>query len=91
MQILSATIKNRPKRREASNRNAVADEVRKRKEQQMNEKTAKAIQHEELHLALTEDISNLIAKHLPKFDNNIEEQTWNLLALFLDETIQQLS
>jgi hypothetical protein len=35
LQILSATIKNRPKRREASNRNAVADEVRKRKEQQM--------------------------------------------------------
>ena len=57
----------------------------------MNEKTEKAIRHEELHLALTEDISNLIAKHLPKFDNNIEEQTWNLLALFLDETIQQLS
>jgi hypothetical protein len=46
---------------------------------------------EELHLALTEDISDVIAKHLPKFDNNIEDETWKLLALFLDETIQQLT
>jgi len=75
-------LTDRPKRREASNRNAVADEVRKRKEQQMN--------NEELHLALTEDISEVIAKHLPSFDNNIEAETWSLLMLFLDETIHQL-
>lgn len=57
----------------------------------MNEATEKKIKHEELHLALTEDISNIIAKHLPNFDNNLEEQTWALLMLFLDETIQQLN
>lgn len=45
---------------------------------------------EELHLALTEDISDVIAKHLPKFDNNISAETWALLMLFLDETIHQL-
>jgi hypothetical protein len=45
---------------------------------------------EELHLALTEDISDVIAKHLPNFDNNIEADTWNLLMLFLEETIYQL-
>jgi len=56
----------------------------------MNERTEKAIQHEELHLALTEDISNVIAKHLPSFDNNLENETWQLLMLFLDETINQL-
>jgi hypothetical protein len=46
--------------------------------------------NEELHLALTEDISEVIAKHLPSFDNNIETETWSLLMLFLDETIHQL-
>jgi hypothetical protein len=56
----------------------------------MNERTEKAIQHEELHLALTEDISNVIAKHLPSFDNNLENETWQLLMLFLDEAINQL-
>lgn len=45
---------------------------------------------EELHLALIEDISDVIAKHLPNFDNNIEDETWKLLVLFLDETIHQL-
>ncbi len=57
----------------------------------MNQKTEKAIQHEEVHLALTEDISNVIAKHLPSFDNNISAETWQLLMLFLDETIHQLA
>jgi hypothetical protein len=57
----------------------------------MNQATEKAIKHEELHLALTEDISNVIAKHLPNFDNNISAETWSLLMLFLDETIQQLT
>ena len=47
--------------------------------------------NEELHLTLTEDISNVIAKHLPSFDNNIEADTWKLLMLFLDETIHQLT
>lgn len=46
---------------------------------------------EELHLALMEDISDVIAKHLPNFDNNIEEETWKLLPLFLDEVIHQLA
>jgi hypothetical protein len=57
----------------------------------MKQETEKAIQREELHLALTEDISEIIAKHLPNFDNNIETETWQLLMLFLDETIQQLT
>jgi hypothetical protein len=56
----------------------------------MNERTEKAIQHEELHLALAEDISNVIAKHLPSFDNNLENESWQLLMLFLDEAINQL-
>lgn len=56
----------------------------------MNQETEKAIQREELHLALTEDISDVIAKHLPKFDNNLSAETWSLLMLFLDEAIQQL-
>jgi hypothetical protein len=46
---------------------------------------------EELHLAMLEDFSNVIAKHLPNFDNNIKEETWNLLPLFLDEIIHQLT
>jgi hypothetical protein len=56
----------------------------------MNQATEKKIKHEELHLALTEDISNVIAKHLPSFDNNLENETWQLLMLFLDEAINQL-
>jgi hypothetical protein len=46
---------------------------------------------EELHLAIMEDISDVIAKHLPKFDNNIEAETWALLPLFVDEVIHQLA
>lgn len=46
---------------------------------------------EDLHLAMMEDISNVIAKHLPNFDNNIEDKTWALLPLFIDETINQLT
>ena len=45
---------------------------------------------EKAHLALVEDFSNVIAKHFPNFDNNISEETWNLLLLFTDETIYQL-
>jgi hypothetical protein len=47
--------------------------------------------HEELHLAILEDVSNVIAKHLPRFDNNITAETWKLLELFTDETINQLT
>jgi hypothetical protein len=46
---------------------------------------------EELHLAILEDFGDVIAKHLPKFDNNLEEETWKLLQLFTDEAIHQLS
>jgi hypothetical protein len=56
----------------------------------MNERTERSIQREELHLALTEEISNVIVKHLPSFDNNLEKETWQLLMLFLDEAINQL-
>jgi hypothetical protein len=44
-----------------------------------------------LHLALIEDFSNVIAKHLPNFDNNISADTWKLLELFTEETIHQLT
>ena len=47
--------------------------------------------HEELHLAILEDVSNVIAKHLPRFDNNITAETWKLLEKFTDETITQLT
>lgn len=48
-------------------------------------------QKEELFQTMIEEISDLISKHLPKFDNNIEEETWKMLEVFLDETIQQLT
>ena len=46
---------------------------------------------EALHLAIIEDISHIIAKHLPHFDNNITTETWKLLELFTEETIYQLT
>ena len=51
----------------------------------MNQETRDA-----LHLAIMEDFSNVIAKHLPEFDNNINPDTWKLLELFTEETIFQL-
>ena len=44
-----------------------------------------------LHLALIEDFSNVIAKHLPNFDNNISNDTWGFLELFTEEAIYQLA
>lgn len=44
-----------------------------------------------LHLALIEDFSNVIAKHLPNFDNNISNDTWAFLEIFTEETINQLT
>jgi hypothetical protein len=46
---------------------------------------------EALHLAIIEEFSNVIAKHLPNFDNNISAETWKLLELFTEETIHQLT
>ena len=46
---------------------------------------------EELFQTMQEEISNVIAKNLPNFDNNIKEDTWKMLEVFLDETIQQLT
>jgi hypothetical protein len=45
---------------------------------------------EKIFLALIEDFSEVIHKHLPKFDNNIEEETWKLLELFTEEITAQL-
>jgi len=56
----------------------------------MIERTEKNALREQAHLALSEDISNVIAKYFPNFDNNIDPATWQLLALFLDEAIHQL-
>lgn len=48
-------------------------------------------QREEIHLAMQEEIGNVISKYLPNFDNNIKDETWSLLCIFLDETIYQLT
>jgi hypothetical protein len=48
-------------------------------------------QREKIHLAMQEEIGNVISKHLPNFDNNITNETWSLLCIFLDETIYQLT
>jgi hypothetical protein len=45
----------------------------------------------DLYLAIIEDISNVIAEHLPRFDNNITAETWKLLNQFTDEIITQLT
>jgi hypothetical protein len=40
---------------------------------------------------MMEEFSEVIYKHFPNFDNNIEADTWKLLELFTDETINQLT
>jgi hypothetical protein len=47
-------------------------------------------QREEKFLEMLEDFSDVIAKHFPNFDNNIEDSTWAFLVLFTEETIHQL-
>ena len=46
---------------------------------------------EEIHLSMLEDFGNVIVKHLPNFDNNLEDKTWKLLELFTEEAIYQLT
>jgi hypothetical protein len=46
---------------------------------------------EQIFLAMVEDFSEVIARHLPNFDNNIKDETWKLLELFTEEAIQQLA
>jgi hypothetical protein len=48
-------------------------------------------QREEIHLAMEEEIGNIIFKYFPNFDNNIKNETWAMLSVFLDETIYQLT
>lgn len=48
-------------------------------------------EREEIHLAMQEEIGNIISKYLPNFDNNIKDETWKMLCVFLDETIYQLT
>ena len=45
---------------------------------------------DEIHLAMIEDVSNIVAKYFPNFDNNIANDTWAFLVLFIEETIHQL-
>lgn len=47
--------------------------------------------NEDIHLAILEDFSNVIAKHLPNFDNNISSDVWKMLEVFTDEAIYQLT
>ena len=46
---------------------------------------------EQIFEAIMEDFSEVIYKHFPSFDNNIEEETWKMLQVFLEETIAQLT
>jgi hypothetical protein len=48
-------------------------------------------QRDTIHLAIIEDFSNVIAKHLPNFDNNISSDVWKMLEVFTDEAIYQLT
>lgn len=48
-------------------------------------------QRDTIHLAILEDFSNVIAKHLPNFDNNISSDVWKMLEVFTDEAIYQLT
>ena len=48
-------------------------------------------EREEIHLAMQEEIGDVISKYLPNFDNNITNETWSMLCIFLDETIYQLT
>lgn len=50
-----------------------------------------AEEREAIFLAMVEDFSAVIAKHLPSFDNNIEGDTWKLLEVFTEEAIEQLA
>jgi hypothetical protein len=45
---------------------------------------------EKIFLAMVEDFSEVINKHLPNFDNNIEADTWKMLQVFTEEAIAQL-
>jgi hypothetical protein len=45
---------------------------------------------EKIFLAMVEDFSEVIAKHLPNFDNNLEADTWKMLQVFTEEAIAQL-
>ena len=49
------------------------------------------VKHLLTHLSMMEDFSEVIYKHFPNFDNNVEADTWKLLELFTDETINQLT
>ena len=50
----------------------------------------KKLTPDEIHLAMIEDVSNIVAKYFPNFDNNIANDTWAFLVLFIEETIHQL-
>ena len=59
-------------------------------QKQLQEPEMNQQQRDEIHNAMMEDFSDVIAKHFPNFDNNIEDQTWSFLVLFTEETIHQL-
>jgi hypothetical protein len=45
---------------------------------------------EKIFLAMVEDFSEVISKHLPNFDNNLDASTWAMLQVFTEEAIAQL-
>lgn len=50
-----------------------------------------ADEREQIFLALLEDFSEVIRKHLPNFDNNISEETWTMLEVFTEDVIHELT
>jgi hypothetical protein len=57
---------------------------------QCQQKKTQQQQKDEKFLEMMDDFSDVIAKHFPNFDNNIEASTWAFLVLFTEETIHQL-
>jgi hypothetical protein len=55
------------------------------------DKENKNKEREALCDAILEDVSDVIVKHLPNFDNNIEAETWAMLNVFVEETVYQLT
>ena len=58
---------------------------------QCKDRENKNTEREALCDAILEGVSDVIVKHLPNFDNNIEAETWAMLNVFVEETVYQLT
>lgn len=68
----------------------IREAMRETYKQEEASKQMSELEREKIFLALIEDFSEVIHKHLPKFDNNIEEETWKMLEVFTEEITAQL-